>query len=143
MKAQRILFLALLAGGLVLMLDACSLLGTDIMDRVNSFATDLNNSDRSSINANFDQTLTQDLPMMTPAWWSSNFPVPPDSNHLYSVSLLDYSNPANVVATIVGPPAFNGGTGLPVNAVFVMSKEAADWFIEKLYLNGSGTPVVQ
>jgi len=143
MKGMRILFLALAPVGLVLTLDACSLLGTDIMDRINSFATDLNNSDRSAINANFDQALTQDLPSMTAAWWSSNFPVPPDSNHLYSISLLDYSDPANVVATIMGPPAFNGGTESPINAVFVMSKEGADWYIEKLYLNGSATPIIQ
>ncbi len=137
--------LSLLAASfvLVLVLDACHLLGTDVMDRVNSFASGLNNPDRSSINANFDQTLTQDLPTMTATWWTANFPVPPDADHQYSVALLDYSNPSNVVATISGPPAFNSFSGMPVSAVFVMSAEGPDWFIEKLSLGGSSTPIIQ
>ena len=77
------------------------------MDRVNSFASGLNNPDRSSINANFDQTLTQDLPTLTATWWTANFPGPAgNADHQYSVALLDYSNPSNVVATISGPPGF-------------------------------------
>ncbi|HVP18916.1 MAG TPA: hypothetical protein VMU36_07950 [Spirochaetia bacterium] len=128
---------------IAVILDACTLLGTDIMDRINAFSTGLNNPDRSAINANFDQTRTQNLSSMTTAWWSTNFPVPPDTNHPYIITLIDYSNPSSVTAAIMGPPAFNGGTGLPINAVFVMSLEGPDWFIEKLYLNGSSTPIIQ
>jgi hypothetical protein len=69
--------------------------------------------------------------------------VPPDADQLYVASLIDYSNPSNVVATIMGPPAFTSDTGVPLNAVFVMSKEGADWYIQKLYLNGSSTPIIQ
>jgi hypothetical protein len=140
MKASSILRAAILLMTLVLILSACSMLGTDIMDRINMFASSLN-SDRSTINSNFDQGMTQLLPTMTTAWWAANFP-PPDANHLYSVALSDYADPSNVVATISGPPLFNGGTGLPVNAVFVMSREGADWFIEQLFLNGSSTPII-
>lgn len=143
MKIFRVSALVSASIVLALVVDACTLLGTDIMDRINSFASGLNNPDRSTINANFDQTLTQDLPSMTVAWWSSNFPVPPDANHLYAITLLDYSNPKNVVATIMGPPAFNSGSGVPVNAVFVMSQEGMNWFIEKISLNGSATPIIQ
>jgi len=133
----------LVSAAVALVLDACSLLGIDIMDRINAFSIGLNNPDRSTINANFDQTLTQNLPSMTTSWWSTNFPVPPSANYPYLITLIDYSNPANVTATIMGPPAFNGNTGMPINAVFVMSEEGPDWFIEKLYLNGSGTPIIQ
>ena len=142
-KIRNVLSFALASATLVFIIDACSLLGTDIMDRINAFSTGLNNPDRSAINANFDKTLTQNLPTMTTTWWSTNFPVPPDANHPYIITLIDYSNPTNVTATIMGPPAFNGTTGLPINAVFVMSVEGPDWFIEKLYLNGSSTPIIQ
>ncbi len=128
---------------LVLSLGSCTLLGTDVMDRINSFAAGLNNPDRSTINANFDQALTQNLSVMTTAWWGANFPVPPDTDHLYSIALLDYVDPSNVIATIAGPPAFNSSTGAAINAVFVMSKEGPDWFIQKLYLNGSAAPIIQ
>ena len=142
MKIRYVSLLIVLFAALAFILDACNLLDTDLMDRINLFANGLNSSDRSSINANFDPSLTQSLGAMNAAWWASNFPVPPDANHLYSISLIDYSNPANVTATITGPPAFNGGTGLAVNAVFVMSKEGENWFIEKLFLNGSTTPLI-
>ena len=142
MKTARFAFFAITSITLALVLDACSMLGTDIMDRINSFATGLNNSDRSTINANFDQALTMELPTMTAAWWTVNFPAPPDSNHQYSISLIDYSSPSNVVATISGPPAFSA-TASPVGAVFVMTKEGPDWFIEQLYLGGSSTPFIQ
>ena len=142
MKTRHVLLLIVLFASMALIFDACNLLNTDIMDRINMFANGLNNPDRSSINANFDSALTQNLAAMNTAWWAGNFPVPPDSNHLYAISLIDYSNPANVIATIAGPPSFNGATGLAVNAVFVMSKEGQDWFIEKLFLNGSASPLI-
>jgi hypothetical protein len=107
------------------------------------FMTTLNSSDRSTINSNFDQSLTTNLPTMDAAWWSANFPVPPDADHNYGITLLDYSDPANVVATIMGPPAFNSFTGAPRNAVLVMSKAGVDWFIERLYLDGSSIPLIQ
>ena len=143
MSVRRIFFLTFATAALAFILGSCSLLGTDMMGRVNTFAGGLNNPDRSTINANFDQGLTQNLSSMTTAWWAANFPVPPDANHLYSISLIDYSNPSNVVATIMGPPAFNSFTGLPINAVFVLSFEGTDWYIEKVYLNGSSTPIIQ
>jgi hypothetical protein len=143
MKRRHVFLLVFFSMTLAVFLGACNLLGTDMMDRVNTFAAGLNNPDRSTINANFDQSLTQNLSSMTPTWWASNFPVPPDANHLYSISLIDYSNPSNVVATMMGPSAFNGGTGLPISAVFVLSFEGTDWYIEKVYLNGCSTPIIQ
>ena len=142
MKIRHVSLPIMFFAAFAFILGACNLLNTDIMDRINAFANGLNNSDRSSINANFDPSLTQSLAAMNAAWWASNFPVPPDANHLYSISLIDYSNPANVTAAIMGPPAFNGGTGLAVSAVFVMSREGENWFIEKLFLNGSTTPLI-
>lgn len=143
MKAPRILCLIVMSICIAVSLGTCTLLGTDIHERIDLFIAGLNNSDRSAINSNFDQSLTQNLPTMTPAWWGAFFPVPPDADHLYFASLIDYSNPSNVVATIMGPPAFTSDTGVPLNAVFVMSKEGADWYIQKLYLNGSSTPIIQ
>jgi hypothetical protein len=141
MIRRKILVAAIVAS--LALLGSCSELGIDIQDRLSMFVSLLNATDRSTINSQFDQSLTQDLPIMNAAWWNTNFPWPLDANHLYSLTLLDYSNPANVVATIMGPPAFNSDTGLPQNAVFVMSKEGIDWFIEQLYLNGSSTALIR
>ena len=106
-------------------------------------AATLSSLDRSTINANFDQSLTVDLSTMNAAWWSTNFPVPPSTDYNYGITLLDYSNPSNVVATIMGPPAFNSDTGIPRNAVFVMSREGLDWYIEQVYLDGSAVPIIK
>jgi len=143
MKALRSIFPAVISICGVLSLGTCSFLGTDIQERINSFVSGLNNPDRSAINGNFDQSLTKDLPTMTETWWATFFPVPPDADHQYFISLLDYSNPANVTATIMGPPAFTNDAGVPLNAVFVMNKEGDDWYIEKMYLNGNSTPIIQ
>ncbi len=143
MKAPRVLCLTVMSISIVVSVLTCTFLGTDIHERIDLFIGGLNNSDRSAINSNFDQFQTQNLASMTTAWWDAFFPVPPDADHQYFVSLLDYSNPSNVVATIMGPPAFISGTGVPLNAVFVMSKEGSDWYIQKLYLNGSSTPIIQ
>jgi hypothetical protein len=142
MKARAVFFAAGLAGGLALLV-GCGPFGLDIHDRISIFAAELNASDRSSLNSNFDPALTQNLPTMDATWWNTNFPAPPDTDHAYGITLLDYSDPANVVAAIRGPPAFNLNTGVPVNAVFVMSKTGADWFIERLYLNGSAVALIQ
>jgi hypothetical protein len=143
MRARHVLSAAILAGLPLLSLSGCSF-GVNVHDRITMFITDLNAADRSSINAEFDQALTKNLSLMDTAWWASNFPVPPDSDHLYSITLLDYSDPANVLATIMGPPAFNASTGRPRNAVLVMSGGGAGgWFIEKLFLDGSATALIQ
>jgi hypothetical protein len=142
MRKKNIAFAATIIT-LLLMLGGCNQLGVDIQDRLSMFVSELNATNRSTINAQFDQSLTQDLPLMTATWWNTNFPLPLDSDHLYGITLLDYSDPTNVVATISGPPAFNMDTGLPRNAVFVMSKEGIDWFIEQLYLDGSSTALIR
>jgi hypothetical protein len=117
--------------------------GIDVHDRVSLFINQLNAADRSTINAHFDQALTLNLPLMDSAWWNTNFPSPPDAAHLYSITLFDYSDPANVVAAITGPPAFNSNTGVPRNAVLVMSRAGTDVFIEKLFLDLSGTALIE
>lgn len=134
--ATTIVFLLLLLGG-------CSLLGIDIHDRISMFISALNAADRSTINAQFDQSLTQNLPLMDATWWNTNFPLPLDTDHLYSITLLDYSDPANVLASMMGPPAFNSNTAVPRNAVLVMSREGPDWFIEQLYFDMSSTALIR
>ena len=129
-KAGRVITV-LLVICLVLVLNACSLLGTDIMDRINAFAMALNTSARSDVNSNFDQTTTT----LDATFWSTNFPY--SATLPYTISLIDYSNPSSVTATVMGPPAFNGNTGLPVAAVFVMNKVGMDWFIQQLSLGGT------
>jgi len=141
--SMRTVIAAALIAFVVLLLGSCSIAGIDRHDRLAMFVRTLNSSDRSTINANFDQSLTANLPLMDAAWWSAYFPGPLDSDHSYGITLLDYSDPSNVVATIMGPPAFNLNNGYPRNAVLVMSREGLDWFIEQLYLDGSTTALIK
>jgi hypothetical protein len=143
MSRKSFLSAAIVASILLVLLGGCSLLGIDLQDRLSLFISLLNASDRSTINAQFDQSATQNLPLMDATWWNTYFPSPPDTDHLYTITLLDYSDPANVLATIMGPPAFNSNTGVPRNAVLVMSKEGTDWFIEQLYLDMSSTALIR
>jgi hypothetical protein len=142
MNARAVFLAAGLAVGLGLLV-GCSPFGVDVHDRLSVFAATLNATDRSAINSNFDPTLTANLPTMNAAWWNTNFPSPLDGDHAYGITLFDYSDPANVVAAIRGPPAFNQNTGDPVNALFVMSKVGPDWYIERLYLNGNAVALIQ
>lgn len=128
---------------LVLLLGSCAIAGISTRDRVAMFINTLNSSDRSTINSNFDQSRTTLLPTMDAAWWSANFPSPPDSDRSYGITLFDYSDPANVSAAIMGPPAFNLNTGSPRNALLVMSRAGLDWFIEQVYLDGSATALIK
>jgi len=115
---------------------SCKIAGVDIHDRMEAFAVVLNAADRSAINSNFDQSLTQDLQglPMDAAFWNANFPSPPDTDHQYTITLLDYADPANVSALIMGPPVFNSNTGTARTARFVMSRVGLDWFIRELDL---------
>ncbi len=143
MRERKIVFAATIAS-LLMLLDGCTpLTGIDIHDRLSLFINELNAADRSAINSHFDQALTQDLPLMDAAWWNANFPVPPDDAHAYAITLFDYVDPSNVVASIMGPPAFNSNTGLPRNAVFVMSREGADMFIQQLFLDLSSIALIR
>jgi len=137
-------------GGLLLVLLAaaaasCKVAGVDVNDRMEAFAAALNAPDPTraayaSLNSNFDQALTQDLQglPMDAAFWTTNFPAPPDADHSYTITLLSYSDPANVSALIMGPPVFNSNTGTARTARFVMSREGLDWVIRELDLGGIG-----
>ena len=126
-----------------MLLSTCSPFGIDIHDRLSLFVTTLNAVDRSTINDHFDATVVAMIPTMDATWWNTNFPSPPDADHVYGITLLDYSDPANVVATLMGPPLFNLSLGTPRNAVLVMSREGADWLIARLYLDGSAVALIQ
>jgi hypothetical protein len=142
MKVVRVIAAASMAA-LLLLLGGCAIAGVDTRDRISMFVSTLNSSDRSTINTNFDQAMTVNLPTMDTTWWSTNFPLPPSTDYNYGITLLDYSDPTNVVATIMGPPAFNSNTGIPRNAVLVMSKAGLDWSIERVYLDGSAVALIQ
>ncbi len=140
---KRAVLLAVSAAGLGLLLGSCALPPGDVHARLSAFVDALNNPDRTTINANFDPALTADLPTMDSTWWSTNFPVPLDADHLYGLTLFDYADPANVAGTLWGPPAFNGNTGLPRNVLLVLSRAGSDWLIQQLFLDGSSTALIK
>jgi hypothetical protein len=142
MRGRSVLAL-LSAAVLALLLGGCSLLGGDIRERLDLFMTTLNAADRSTINSQFDQARTTDLPTMDATWWSTNFPAPPDADHPYALTVFDFADPSKVTGILMGPPAFNSNTGVPRNIVLTMSRVGSDWFIEKIYLDGSATPLIQ
>jgi predicted small secreted protein len=136
MKMRKTIAVVFLSACLMFMLNACNPLGIDISDRINAFIVELNSSDRSTISSQFDPSLSATLSAFS---WNTAFPVPLDADHQYAITLLDYSNPSNVTATMYGPPLFNAGTGQPLAAVFSMVKAGPDWYIESLTV---GTVVV-
>ncbi len=124
---------------LALFLAGCEPQGITIMDRLSVFGAGLNQTDRTGIQLNFSESDTLDYAAISSAaWWTANgFPVPTDADHIYSIVVADYEDPDNVTGTIIGPTTFNGGTGQAMNAVFVMVKEDADYFIREVHLTGN------
>ncbi len=127
---------------LVLFLAGCEPQGITIMDRLSAFGAGLNQADRTGMQLNFSKSDTQDYTTISnAAWWTTDFPVPTDADHIYSIVVANYEDPDNVTGTILGPPGFNVA-GTPImSAVFVMVKEDADWFIRSVSFNG--TVVIQ
>ena len=117
-----------MASALLVILNACSMLGVTIMDRLNSFVGVLNTSDRSTIASNFDPSQAAALAAVT---WDTSFPTPMAGDFPYSLNVQDYSNASNVTASLIGPIAFNvTQTAFPTAATFVMVKIGIDWYIE-------------
>jgi hypothetical protein len=115
-------------------LGSCQLLGVTKLDRLNQFATDLNNPDKSQMSANFAQGQTADYGLVnTQAFWDGKGMFLPGSGYqTYSLSVHDYVDPTNVTADIYGPLTF----GPPTPAVLVLVQIGPDWFIKDIYLNG-------
>jgi hypothetical protein len=140
MNVKRVL----LCGGaaLALALAGCSLLGVSIDDRLAKFQDDLNNPDRSGAYLEFDSSLTSYYTAVKkPEWWDIPFPIPAAGEQQYLITVSDESKSSKVTATISGPPTFSA-TG-PRDAVFVMSQENGDYFIEKIFLDGSTTATIK
>lgn len=128
-KMRRVIIPAIMAAALLAALNACSMLGVTIMDRLTTFVGALNVSDRSTIASSFDSSQAGALAAVN---WTADFPVPsPTADFPYSLSVQDYSNPSAVTANLTGPIAFNSTQGgPPTAATFAMVKIGADWFIE-------------
>ena len=132
MKIKNIILLILLSLIIIVGFAGCSLFGTKIDERIDSFISDLNN-DRANAYNNFHPDKTTDYSVIKPAtYWDTDFPSgTPD----YSISGLDDSDSDNVTATIDG--AADTGFGGPKPIKFKMAKDGYDWMIEELTLDGT------
>ena len=136
MKTKIALFILLIIFAVTLSFESCSLFGTKIDERIDSFIDDLNNSDRSNVYTNFHSSETADYnaikdPSTT---WDNWFPV---ASITYSISNLDDSDSDNVTAIINSSGTF--GTS---DATFKMAKDGFDWMIEELTVPDIEDPLV-
>ena len=129
MKIRNIILLIIL--GIIIMVGfaGCSLFGTKIDERIDSFISDLNN-DRANAYTNFHSGKTTDYNVIKPEgyWTTAGFPV---GTPAYSISGLDDSDSDYVTASITGPAAFGG----PKPITFNMAKDGFDWMIDNIYMD--------
>jgi hypothetical protein len=147
MKNKSAKLLIITAAAISIALTSCELpTTTSIMERLGQFMTDLNLADRSNAYLNFDATNTEYYAAIRdPGWWDTSFPVVGAAEQKYSLSSVDYVDPLNVTATMVGPvgPAGFLPAGDPRPARFVMIKTGTDWMIHEMYLDGSPTATIK
>lgn len=133
MKIIHVIRFLALALVLALAYIGCSLFGTSIEVRIDSFLTDLND-DRSNIYLNFHPTLSADYDAIkngTLPDWSTLFPTAGYTP--YVITGLNTSDPTNVTGTIDESGLHGWG---PKPIVFRMAKDGFDWMIEELDLDG-------
>ncbi len=147
MKYNSAKLLIIIAAAISIALTSCELpTTTSIMERLTQFITDLNLADRSNAYLNFDSTNTEYYAAIRdPGWWDTSFPVVGAAEQKYSLESVDYVDPLNVTANMLGPVGALGflPTGDPRPARFVMIKVGTDWMIHELYLDGSGTATIK
>jgi hypothetical protein len=140
MTPARMLFAGLAA---LAALSGCSGIRTTVPARLDIFINALN-SDRASIYASFDPAATQQYSTLSGsagmAYWDASWPVPGTGGLPYSVSLISYSDPANITCTVYGPGSFDQAQkGL--SATFVMILVETDYFIRGVSIPDAATPI--
>ena len=147
MKKTSAILLIIIAAALSIALTSCEIpTTTSIMERLSQFMTDLNLADRTNAYLNFDSTNTEYYAAIRdPGWWDTSFPVPGAAEQKYSLEGVDYVDPLNVTANMLGPVGPLGflPTGDPRPARFVMIKVGTDWMIHEIYLDGSADATIR
>ncbi len=132
MKIKNALFILLRILVVVVVFNSCSLFGTKIDERIDSFIADLN-YDRNSIYLNFHPSETADYDAIKNVGltWDNWFPT---HSIQYSISGLDDSDSDSVTATINSEGVWDSEP-----ATFKMAKDGFDWMIEELDLPDNST----
>lgn len=127
MKIKNITLLIIFGVIIIVGFAGCSLFGTKIDERIDSFISDLNN-DRANAYLNFHPDKTTDYnTIKSAAYWDTNFP---SGTPNYSISDLDDSDSDYVTASITGPAGFAAS-----EIEFKMAKDGFDWMIEEAFLD--------
>lgn len=133
MKIRNIILLIILSLIIIVGFTGCSLFGTKIDERIDSFISDLNN-DRANAYNNFHPDKTTDYNAIKSAtYWDTDFP---SGTPNYSISGLDDSDSDNVTAEISGPSGFS-----TQEITFSMAKDGCDWMIVEVFLELEGKVV--
>ena len=135
MKARHVYAILAAAGLAALALISCSVSSVSIDERISTFQSDLNTSDRSSVYLDFHPTLTHQYNFLkdpATSGFNTEFPVPTGTN--YSLSIYDKSNPtAGVIVQVTAGPA-SGSTYTPTYylSLTMATTGSDDWRIVTL-----------
>jgi hypothetical protein len=133
----QILRLAVIVAAVLSAATSCEHFGISIQARLILFFNDLNSSRANAASHISDSSQYKSAGTLDATWWDANFPVPGAGEQQYGMTLLEYSDPANVTGIIYGPPAFDE-SAIGRAAAFVMVKEGPDYLIQQLHLPASG-----
>ena len=102
--------------------------------RIQQFADDLNTAARTNIQDNFHPSFTIDYAIIDPGYFVS-LPPPDVGDILYTISIVDASNEAAVLASIDGAALPISG---PLDALFSMAPDGLDYKIVSLQIKWNG-----
>jgi hypothetical protein len=135
MKARHVYAILAAASLAALALTSCSLSSVSIEQRISTFQSDLNTTDRIAVYQDFHPTLTHEynnLKDPSTSGFDAEFPVPTVTN--YSLSIYDKSNPtAGVIVQVTAGPA-SGSTFVPTYylSLTMATTGSDDWRIVTL-----------
>jgi hypothetical protein len=135
---RRLLSLAGVALLILAVISGC-MVGMTLEQRIQQFADDLNTAARTNIQGNFHPSFTNDYAIIDPGYFDPSFPVRLVGDNLYTISIVDASNEAAVLASINGDALPVLG---PVDAIFSMAPDGLDYKIVSLRVDWDGSGFV-
>jgi len=137
MKARHVLAIVVTAAATAWALLSCNLMGTTIDQRISTFQSDMNTSDRSSAYQDFDPSMADYGSLKNGTYFSTIFPVPGTS---YTFSVISESNTSAVIVQVNTGSTISGY--IPPNCYLNLNMtelSGNNWVIHSLSVGGTPT----